>query len=90
MEVLDYIQSCAPASVDRFFKDSFACVAVFRSLPPLSQQLVLRMLELGETTNAFLKQWSKQGASQAVQSAVDQLCNLRIFVRKTGSQGWVS
>lgn len=46
MNAFEYLQSLPRESIDRLYKDPWACQAVFQSLPLLSKHLVLRLLSI--------------------------------------------
>mmetsp|Transcript_30221 Transcript_30221/g.78094 ORF Transcript_30221/g.78094 Transcript_30221/m.78094 type:complete len:474 (-) Transcript_30221:3089-4510(-) len=75
-----YLESLSTSSLDLLFSDEFVAIAVFRSLSPLSQQVVLRVLSLKEPfpTNA-LRTWVRHGQEQLVEDALSELVALRVM-----------
>lgn len=57
--IIDYLKTLTPVEREELYKDQFTVMAVFRCLPPVSKQLVLRMLLLGDfaITTALLRSW---------------------------------
>jgi hypothetical protein len=88
MDFLDYIQTLPPASVDRLYKSGWACVAIFRTVSALSQQIVLRLLQVSEWPQASVKQWAAADSIPAFQSALDRLVNTRVAMRRQSPSGY--
>ena len=81
MDVLEYIQSLAPASVDRLYKNNHACIAIFRSLPPVAQQIILRMLFVESLSSEIVKSWARPEAQSSYEKAFERLVNTRMLIK---------
>eukprot|EP01113_Clastostelium_recurvatum_P007916 TRINITY_DN13706_c0_g1_i1.p1 TRINITY_DN13706_c0_g1~~TRINITY_DN13706_c0_g1_i1.p1 ORF type:complete len:483 (-),score=103.52 TRINITY_DN13706_c0_g1_i1:46-1494(-) len=78
MDVFDYLISLPESIFDALYHDALACQAVFRSLPPLAKQYVMRMLFMGTVPVSTVNNWPLPIASSQHKTAVRRLIDLKI------------
>eukprot|EP00744_Colponema_vietnamica_P021476 GILI01030698.1.p1 GENE.GILI01030698.1~~GILI01030698.1.p1 ORF type:complete len:445 (-),score=89.02 GILI01030698.1:57-1391(-) len=87
-DVFKYISTLTPISIDRLYEDAASCQAVFRSLPPVAQQYVLRLLYLDQPFAVkVLLPWVRQDAQSLLQQrqALHKMVGLRIILQAENS-----
>jgi hypothetical protein len=82
--IITYFQSLSKEKLNQLYQDVFACLAVFRLLPSLAKQYILRLLLIEEAVpRSLLDSWIQSQAQQLHQQALDKLFELHIFEVKT-------
>lgn len=86
MDFSQYLNSLPANQLSALYESPWTCQAVLRSLPPLAQQLVLRLLHIDEpVTDTLLRGLVKPESKQKCSSSIDLLENLQVIQRATSS-----
>eukprot|EP01083_Nonionella_stella_P098987 278434_1 len=65
-DILSYLIAQNDNTLCRLYRDTFTALTVFRSLPPLAKQYVMRLLCLDAAlSKGIIQQWTKSAASSA-------------------------
>jgi transcription initiation factor TFIIH subunit 4 len=79
--VLEFIVSLSPASIDSLYADFWTCQAVFRSLPQLAKQYVLRLVLFAQPVAvSTISSWILPSFKAQHDAALKRLVSLRIVV----------
>ncbi|XP_069054846.1 general transcription factor IIH subunit 4 [Lepisosteus oculatus] len=76
----EYLKELSPDILDRLYNHPATCLAVFRELPPLAKNYVMRMLFLDQPLpQAALALWVKKDHQEDHESCVSGLSGLRLW-----------
>ncbi|ETV91391.1 hypothetical protein, variant 1 [Aphanomyces invadans] len=91
MNAFEFLGSLPGGSVDRLYQDAWACQAVFQSLSPLAQQIVMRLLFSNHATYAHdaILHWVQDAAQDKMTAAIEKLRHLRVLRVVQGSLDYV-
>ncbi|KAK3233904.1 hypothetical protein CYMTET_55819 [Cymbomonas tetramitiformis] len=78
---INYLETLPPIKIDKLYESHWTCQAVFRSLPPVAKQYVLRLLYVdhGFPESTF-KSWIAKKSISKHDAALASLARLRILV----------
>ncbi|KAG9399715.1 General transcription factor IIH subunit 4 [Aphanomyces cochlioides] len=80
MNAFEYLGALPGTSLDRLYQDPWACQAVFQSMNPLSQQIVMRLLfTTTHVSKDALMHWIQDSAQSKMTAAIEKLCHLRVL-----------
>jgi transcription initiation factor TFIIH subunit 4 len=89
--ILEYLTSLSleevdsKGALDRLYEDGYTTITVFRSLPPIAKQILMRLIVSDGTIPCDdLDGWasSETNSKQLLKQAVDRLLNLQIFQKQ--------
>ncbi|KAG9333509.1 hypothetical protein JZ751_011436 [Albula glossodonta] len=76
----EYLRELSPDVLDRLYNHPATCLAVFRELPPLAKNYVMRMLFLDQPLpQAAVALWVKKDSQKAHDECVSVLMGLRMW-----------
>lgn len=81
--VFEYVAGLPEEVVQVLYCNQWACQAVFRSLPPLAQHYLLRLLWPGAHPEQAVRRWVEQHGAHAHTTALNRLLELRLCYRET-------
>ncbi|RHZ04411.1 hypothetical protein DYB31_012074 [Aphanomyces astaci] len=86
-----FLGSLPGGSVDRLYQDAWACQAVFQSMSPLAQQIVMRLLftNQGSYSHDAILQWVQDPAQVKMTAAIEKLRHLRVLRMAHGTAEYV-
>ncbi|RHY00900.1 hypothetical protein DYB25_006628, partial [Aphanomyces astaci] len=86
-----FLGSLPGGSVDRLYQDAWACQAVFQSMSPLAQQIVMRLLftNQGSYSHDAILQWVQDPAQVKMTAAIEKLRHLRVLRMAHGTGEYV-
>lgn len=88
MDFSQYLNSLPANQLSALYESPWTCQAVLRSLPPLAQQLVLRLLHIDEPVpDSLLRGAIKPDLKQKCNSSIDLLENLQV-IQRAGKGSW--
>ena len=86
--IYDFLEGCAAEDMNALYSNTWACLAVFQSLPPLAQQVVLRLLSAPRfVTVEALHAWVREGGAARVDAVVAKLKALHIMGARVPAPG---
>eukprot|EP01104_Vermistella_antarctica_P015791 TRINITY_DN5253_c0_g1_i1.p1 TRINITY_DN5253_c0_g1~~TRINITY_DN5253_c0_g1_i1.p1 ORF type:complete len:487 (-),score=71.72 TRINITY_DN5253_c0_g1_i1:124-1584(-) len=87
-KLVQYLHSLPPDTSLELYASPWTSQAIFRTLPPLAKQYVLRLLYIDEAITAdTLRSWASVDATAKHQHAVESLVQLRAFSLETSPTG---
>ncbi|KAF0698216.1 Aste57867_11143 [Aphanomyces stellatus] len=91
MNAFEFLATLPAASVDRLYQDAWACQAVFQSMEPLGQQIVMRLLFTSQVSYSqeSLLEWVQEPAQQKMIHAIEKLSHLRVLRVVKGQREFV-
>ncbi|RQM29849.1 hypothetical protein B5M09_012279 [Aphanomyces astaci] len=91
MNAFEFLGSLPGGSVDRLYQDAWACQAVFQSMSPLAQQIVMRLLftNQGSYSHDAILQWVQDPAQVKMTAAIEKLRHLRVLRMAHGTAEYV-
>ena len=88
MDFSQYLNSLPSDQLSALYESPWTCQAVLRSLPPLAQQLVLRLLHVDDpVSDSLLRGVVKAEFKQKCNKSIDLLENLQV-IQRTGDGDW--
>ncbi|KAL6043815.1 RNA polymerase II transcription factor B 52 kDa subunit [Balamuthia mandrillaris] len=80
MNVFDYVSKLPQETLDKLYTDPWTCQAIFRSVPPLGKQFVLRLLFLdAPVVLATIQSWVKPQYKPQHDASVNRLLTLKVL-----------
>eukprot|EP00299_Pterocystis_sp_00344_P020117 c9900_g2_i1.p1 GENE.c9900_g2_i1~~c9900_g2_i1.p1 ORF type:complete len:179 (-),score=39.79 c9900_g2_i1:406-942(-) len=81
--VEDFMKTLPDSSLNELYESAFTCQMIFRSLPALAQQYVMRLLFVdAPVTLRALGQWAKKTSNVEHSKSVSRLMDLKVLQRK--------
>lgn len=82
--VMDYMKQLPLESLSELYSSPFTCQTIFRSLPPLAQQYVVRLLFVSDPMKLVSLQsaWPRKGFEPTHDKAISRLVELKILIQK--------
>ena len=75
----DYLQSLQGDQLDSLYNHPATCLAVFRELPPLAKQIVMRLIFVQQAVpQAVVSSWVTHQHQQHSKTSKDTLTGLRV------------
>jgi len=81
--VFDYLVSLPQKTLEDLYQDPWTCQAIFRALPPLSKQYVVRLLFPGVQSEVAIDGWVKPGEESKHRVAIERLLALQVCSRSS-------
>ena len=82
--IYDYLLTLPSAAFPKLYRDQSACLAVYRSLSPVSQQLVIRLLNVSEpVASSVFKSWVTPQFKEKLSGELKRLCALHILKKSS-------
>ena len=79
MNFIQYLKSLDSDTLNEVYTSSHTCSALMKSLPPLAQQYLLRVLPVPSVSLDTFEQWIEPSAKGAHNYCMDLLQSLKIF-----------
>eukprot|EP01135_Chromosphaera_perkinsii_P008592 Nk52_evm34s1401 gene=Nk52_evmTU34s1401 len=75
----DYLLKLPSAAFEKLYRDQSACLAVYRSLSPITQQLVIRLLYVTDAvSSSVFKSWVSADFRESLPGELKRLCALNV------------
>eukprot|EP00887_Chlorella_sp_A99_P006162 scaffold3.g6162.t1 len=91
MDLVSFLENVPRESLEAIYASPYTTAALFRALPPVARQYVLRLLLLDEElAGAVVSSWASPSATSKHTAALSQLSRLALLSTRTGRLGEVS
>lgn len=83
----DYLKTLSQDVLDNLYNHPATCLAVFRELPPLAKQLIVRLIYIEQAIpQAVVSSWVNHHYQKLSKAAQDTLSSLRVW-KETSMHG---
>eukprot|EP01119_Soliformovum_irregulare_P021085 TRINITY_DN6957_c0_g1_i1.p1 TRINITY_DN6957_c0_g1~~TRINITY_DN6957_c0_g1_i1.p1 ORF type:complete len:441 (+),score=73.77 TRINITY_DN6957_c0_g1_i1:121-1443(+) len=85
MDVINYLVSLPSGVLEELYRDPWTCQAVFRSLPSLAKQYIVRFLYTGTIPQQSVDGWVKPEEATKHRKAIERLSSLKLVTPSLNS-----